>query len=99
MRISLCWPVAVVLAAAAPALVAQSSSSGTLLVLNKDDATLAIVDVASGRVTGRVATGQGPHEVVASDDGALAFASNYGAGDTPGSTISVIDIKAAKELR
>lgn len=72
--------------------------TGTLLVLNKEEATLAIVDPATGRVTGRVATGEGPHEVVASDDGALAFASNYGT-QTPGSTISVIDIKAAKELR
>jgi YVTN family beta-propeller protein len=73
-------------------------SSGTLLVLNKEDATLALVDPVSGRVTARVPTGEGPHEVVVSDDGALAFASNYGA-QTPGSTISVIDIRAAKEVR
>jgi YVTN family beta-propeller protein len=77
---------------------AAAQSSGPLLVLNKEDATLAIVDPSSGRVTSRVATGEGPHELAVSEDGALAFASNYGA-QTPGSTISIIDVKAGKELR
>jgi YVTN family beta-propeller protein len=77
---------------------AAQQPSGTLLVLNKEDATLAIVDPTSGRVSARVPTGEAPHEVAVSDDGALAFASNYGA-QAPGSTISVIDVKAGKELR
>jgi YVTN family beta-propeller protein len=80
--------------------VAQTpSSKERLLVLNKEDATLAIVDPASGNVLGRVPTGQGPHELVVSTDGKHAFASNYGTGPAPGRTISMIDIGAAKELR
>lgn len=71
--------------------------SPALVVLNKEEATLAIVDPASGKVTGRVGTGEGPHEVVVSEDGSLAFVSNYGAR-TPGSTLSVIDLSAQKEL-
>jgi YVTN family beta-propeller protein len=74
-------------------------ASARLLVLNKEDATLAIVDPASGRVLGRVPTGQQPHELVVSTDGTLAFASNYGTGPTPGRTISMIDLVAQKELR
>ncbi len=74
-------------------------ASARLLVLNKEDATLAIVDPASGRVVGRVPTGQGPHELVVSTDGKLAFASNYGTGPAPGHTISMIDIAAQRELR
>ncbi len=74
-------------------------SSARLLVLNKDDANLAIVDPASGSVLGRVAVGQGPHELVVSTDGRTAFASNYGSGPAPGHTISMIDLAAQKELR
>jgi YVTN family beta-propeller protein len=77
-------------------LVAQSPR---LLVLNKEDATLVVVDPASGKTLGTVPVGQGPHEVVASPDGKWAFASNYGTGPAPGRTISMIDIAAKKELR
>jgi YVTN family beta-propeller protein len=77
---------------------AQGSGGGTLLVLNKVDATLAFVDPASQQVLARVPTGEGPHEVVVSSDGTLAFVSNYGA-QTPGSSLSVIDVAARKELR
>ena len=84
---------------AANALLAAQSTTGRLLVLNKEDATLAIVDPASGKVLGTVPTGQGPHELVTSADGTLAFASNYGTGPAPGHTISMIDLASQKELR
>lgn len=69
-----------------------------LLVLNKEEATLAIVDPASGKVVGRAKTGDGPHEVEASADGRYAFVTNYGAR-SPGNSLSVIDLAAQKELR
>lgn len=69
-----------------------------IVVLNKNDNDLAIVDPASMKVTGRVPVGEGPHEVVISDDGKTAFVANYGA-QTPGNTLSIIDIASAKELR
>lgn len=72
------------------------SAADTLLVLNKEG-NLAIVDPASGQVLGRVPTGEGPHEVTVSTDGKLAFVGNYGA-QIPGSTLSVIDLVAQKEL-
>ena len=78
---------------------AAQPASARLLVLNKEDANLAIVDPATGNVLGRVPVGQGPHELVTSTDGKLAFASNYGTGPAPGHTISMIDIAAQKELR
>ncbi|HEX3644119.1 MAG TPA: hypothetical protein VHT95_00855 [Vicinamibacterales bacterium] len=74
-------------------------ASARLLVLNKEDANLAIVDPVSGAVLGRVPVGQGPHELVTSTDGKIAFASNYGTGPAPGRTISMIDVAAQKELR
>jgi YVTN family beta-propeller protein len=78
---------------------AQGTGSARLLVLNKEDANLAIVDPTTGNVLGRVPVGQGPHELVTSTDGKLAFASNYGTGPAPGHTISMIDIAAQKEVR
>src|SRR5690242_14646151 len=78
---------------------AAETPSPALLVLNKEEATLAIVDPATQKVAGRVPTGEGPHEVAASSDGKLAFVGNYGSGQNPGRTISVIDLVAQKELR
>jgi YVTN family beta-propeller protein len=78
-------------------LVAGLASAQTLLVLNKEG-TLAIVDPASKKVLGTVRTGDQPHEVEASTDGKLAFVSNYGGGNAPGKSLSVIDIAARKEL-
>ncbi len=78
-------------------LTAAETASRALLVLNKEDATLAIVDPASGKSVGRVPTGEGPHEVAVSADGKFAFIGNYGK-QTPGSTLSVIDLVAQKEL-
>lgn len=70
--------------------------SPALLVLNKQEATLAIVDPATGKVTGRISTGQGPHEVAV--DGRTAYVTNYGSR-TPGSSLSIIDLVAQKEHR
>jgi YVTN family beta-propeller protein len=81
------------------ALAAESTPNPALLVLNKEDASLAMVDPASGQVVARVATGEGPHELAVSGDGKLAFASNYGSAAAPGHTISVIDLSTQKELR
>lgn len=69
----------------------------TLLVLNKEG-TVAIVDPKTNVVLGRAPTGDAPHEVVATTDGKLAVASNYGTGPAPGHTLSVIDIATRKEI-
>jgi YVTN family beta-propeller protein len=69
-----------------------------LLVLNKPQGKLLIVDPAAKKIIGEVATGNGPHEVTVSSDGKLAFVSNYG-DQTPGESISVIDLEQRKELR
>ena len=84
--------------AAAPAIWAATPSPA-LLVLNKEG-SLAIVDPATGAVTGRAPTGADPHEVAASTDGKLAFTSNYGSSrpGSEGHTISVIDLATQKEI-
>jgi YVTN family beta-propeller protein len=79
-------------------LASAASHAASLLVLNKEDATLSVVDPATGATRATVPTGAGPHEVEVSADGKLAFVGNYGS-QTAGNTLSVIDISAARELR
>ncbi len=69
-----------------------------LVVLNKTDNDMVTVDPATMKVTGRVAVGDGPHEVVLSADGKTAYVANYGA-QMPGSSLSVIDLETMKEPR
>src|ERR1700754_1053054 len=76
----------------------QAKASPTLLVLNKAENSLAIVNPSTMQVVARVATGEGPHEVVVSSDGRTAYVSNYGA-EKPGNSLSVIDLAARKEVR
>src|SRR5277367_2910677 len=68
-----------------------------LLVLNKAENSLAIIDPATQKVVARIPTGEGPHEIAASSDGTLAVVTNYGA-KTPGHSLSVIDLVAQKEI-
>lgn len=67
--------------------------SPALLVLNKGDNALAIVNPTNGKVVGTVPVGRNPHELAVSDDGKLAFSSNM-----QGNSISVIDLAAQKEV-
>jgi YVTN family beta-propeller protein len=71
--------------------------SPALLVLNKAENSLAIVDPATQKVVARIPTGEGPHEIAASSDGKLAVVTNYGAKD-PGHSLSVIDLTTQKEI-
>ena len=82
----------------ARAQVQQSKPAPTLLVLNKAENSLALVDPSTMQVVARVATGEGPHEVIVSADGRTAYVSNYGA-ERPGNSLSVIDLAARKETR
>ena len=72
--------------------------SPALLVLEKGDGSLAIVDPTSLKIVARVPAGTDPHEIVASDDGKFAYISNYGAFATPQHTLSIIDLATQKPL-
>ncbi len=74
-----------------------TSSVGTLIVLNKAEASASLVDLTSGVELQKINTGAGPHEVAISPDGRLAVVTNYGI-QTPGHTLTVIDLES-KEVR
>jgi YVTN family beta-propeller protein len=75
------------------ALSAASTPANALLVLEKEQNTLVIVDPASLTIVARVPVGDNPHEVAVSDDGKIAYITNYG-----GNTIAVVDLVAQKPL-
>lgn len=87
---------ALLLAAATSAPAQQAGD--LLLVGNKQDADLSVIDIATGKTLKRIPTGTGPHEVAISRDGKLAVVANYGA-QTPGNTLTVIDIAALDTVR
>jgi YVTN family beta-propeller protein len=74
------------------------SHSPVLLVLEKADHELAIVDPVRLTVIARVPAGPDPHEVAVSSGGKLAYISNYGGPDSNLHTISVVDLVARKAL-
>ena len=78
---------------AAGALYAASTPANALLVLEKEQNTLVIVDPAALTIVARVPVGANPHEVAVSADGRTAYVSNYG-----GNTIAVVDLVAQKAL-
>jgi len=77
---------------------AAQTPSPALLVLEKSDKSLAIVDPATLKVVGRLPAGEDPHEIVTSEDGKYAYISNYGAFQNPQHTLSVADLAQQKAL-
>jgi YVTN family beta-propeller protein len=73
---------------------AADTPATALLILNKSEGRLAILDPRSNQIVVKVPTGDQPHEIAVSADGHFAYASNYS-----GRTISAIDLVAQKERR
>ena len=80
-------------------LVAAIATPATLIIANKSDHTVDLVDPATGVSSATLPTGLGPHEVVASPDGTIAVVADYGDRPSPGSTLTVIDLLRAKVIR
>ncbi len=72
------------------ALLAQTTPRESLLVLSKQDHTVAIVDPTTLKVLARIPVGNDPHEVIASSDGNTAYVSNYGGGAY--NTLTAVDV-------
>lgn len=71
----------------------SSRPTGTIVATNMNDNTATVIDAASGRVLATLPTGEGPHEVAASNSGRWAVVTNYGVRGKAGSTLSVIDLQ------
>lgn len=87
---------------AASLAIASAHADGTLLICNKGDRTLGLIDPAAGREIATVAEdGVTGHEVVASPDGKLAYVPIYGNSGvgkkgSDGRLLRVIDLASRK---
>ena len=82
--------VSLLILAQSTALLAQTAPRESLLVLSKQDHTVAIVDPTTLKVLARIPVGNDPHEVIASSDGKTAYVSNYGGGAY--NTLTAVDV-------
>jgi YVTN family beta-propeller protein len=82
--------------------IASAENTGYLLVANKGDHTVGLIDPATGKQVAVIdAGGITPHELIASPDGKFAFAPIYGNSGvgkpgTDGSRIAIVDLTTAK---
>ncbi len=63
-----------------------------LVVVNKSDDTVSILDAKSGALRATVKTGRGPHEVEVLADRKTAAVSDYGKAGEPGHTVTLVDL-------
>lgn len=75
------------------------SQSGTLVVLNKSDDTVDLIDLQTRKSIATLPTGDGPHEVAVAPDGKTAVVTNYGRAKWPGNSLTVIDIPNKKVVK
>jgi YVTN family beta-propeller protein len=75
---------------------ALPAAAGTLVVLNKGEATASVIEAGSGRVALTLPTGEGPHEAATSPDGRRVLVTNYGNRGAPGGSLSVLDLAAGR---
>ncbi len=69
----------------------NTGAKGTLVVLNKSEATVSLIDLNSGKIVATLPTGDGPHEAATSPDGRTVVVTNYGR-QRPGESLTVIDL-------
>lgn len=86
-------------AAAVRAPAAGKTGTATLVVANKAEATVSLLDLRSGEVLATLPTGEGPHEVAVSPGGRTAVVTNYGSRGAPGGSLTVLDVPEARVLR
>lgn len=75
------------------------TAQGILVAGNKPANTVTLVDLASGTTLATLPTGFGPHEAAASHDGRWAVITNYGTGASPGSSLTVVDLRSRTVAR
>lgn len=68
------------------------ATAETLLVANKSDHTVDLVDLDTGTSRATLPTGHAPHEIAVSPDGTTAVVTNYGSRSNPGSSLTILDI-------
>lgn len=69
--------------------------TGTLVVLNKSGHDASFIDLASGQIVATLPTGQGPHELLITEDGRWAVGTDYSGGNS----LTVFDLNGPSVVR
>lgn len=69
--------------------------SGMLVVVNKSDDAISLIDIAKKKIIKTLPTGKGPHELIVSADGKWAVSTDFVGGDS----LTVFDLLAQKVTR
>jgi YVTN family beta-propeller protein len=81
-----------------PLLLALAVPDPALVVVNKTEHSVSVIDLATGRNLVTLPTGHGPHEVAASADGRWAVVTDYGS-QTPSASLTVVDLTTLQVAR
>jgi YVTN family beta-propeller protein len=71
------------------------NNAGMLAVVNKSDNSISIIDLASKSIVKSLPTGEGPHELVISNDGKWAVSTDFVGGDS----LTVFDLSTLEVAR
>lgn len=69
--------------------------NGMLVVVNKSDNSVSLINVAEQKIINTLATGNGPHELIVSNDGKWAVSTDFVGGDS----LTVFDLSTQKISR
>jgi len=81
------------------ALGAAAQPGGSLVVVNKADHSVSLIDLKQGKIVATIAVEYGPHEVAISPSGNTAVVTNYGDGAKVSNSLSIISIPEKKKTR
>ncbi|MGH9367675.1 MAG: cytochrome D1 domain-containing protein [Thermoanaerobaculia bacterium] len=79
-------------------LATPAEAADRLVVLNKSDDTVSILDASTGRTVATIPVGHGPHEAALLSDGRTAAVSDYGDREKPGRTITLLDVEKGEKV-
>ncbi|HEX6748692.1 MAG TPA: YncE family protein [Longimicrobium sp.] len=78
---------------------AAPPTGDVLVVANQGDATVHLVEIATGRTLAVVPSAPAPHEVAVTRDGRWAVATNYGNREAVGHALTVVDVSTQTAVR
>ncbi len=75
-----------------------ATAGPALVVVNKGESTVSVIDLAAGTILATLPTGHGPHEVAASGNGRWAAVTDYGSQQA-GSSLTIVDLRSLTVAR
>ena len=77
----------------------RAQVAGTLLVANKADNTVSLINLKNYQVAATIAVDHGPHEIATNPTGKLAAVANYGDQSIVSNSISIIDVAKLQKIK